>query len=282
MEFGVMMFPADFAMRPDDLAREVEARGFESLWFPEHTHIPTSRKSPWPGGAELPKEYSHTYDLFVGLSTAAAVTKTLKIASGICLVVERDPIILAKEVASLDTLSGGRFLFGIGGGWNAEEMEHHGTDFRRRWKVLRERVEAMKAIWGNEVAEYHGETVNFEPIWSWPKPVQKPHPPIYLGGHGARALARVVRYCDGWLPIPGRAGQLLEGVAQLRDLATEAGRDPGSIAVSVFDAPADARTLATYVEAGLTRAIFGVPAASGNEVLPRLDRLQRLVADVRG
>ena len=159
MDFGVFMFPTDYAIRPDELAREVEQRGFESLWFPEHTHIPASRKSPWPGGAELPKEYWHTHDLFVALGMAAAVTTKLKVGSGICLVVERDPITLAKEVATLDYLSNGRFLFGIGGGWNAEEMANHGTDFGRRWKVLRERIEAMKVIWRDDDAAYHGETV---------------------------------------------------------------------------------------------------------------------------
>src|SRR5512143_2164356 len=212
MDFGVTMFATDYAMRPDDLARAVEERGFESLWFPEHTHIPASRKSPWPGGPELPKEYWHTHDLFVALTMAAAVTRTLKVGSGICLVVERDPITLAKEVATLDHLSNGRFLFGIGGGWNAEEMANHGTDFTRRWQLLRERIEAMKTIWRDDDAAYHGELVDFDPIWSWPKPVQKPHPPIYLGGHGPKALARVVRYCDGWLPIGVRAGALPEAI----------------------------------------------------------------------
>ena len=197
MHFGLTMFQADYAMRVDDLAREAEARGFTSLWLPEHTHIPVSRRSPWPGGGELPKEYCHTHDLFVALATAAAVTRTLKVCSGICLLVERDPITTAKEVASLDALSNGRVMFGIGGGWNAEEMENHGTNFKTRWKLLRERVEAMKKVWTDDEAEYHGEFVNFDPIWSWPKPVQKPHPPIFLGGHGPKALQRVVDYCDG-------------------------------------------------------------------------------------
>src|SRR5438552_2201264 len=190
MHFGVVMFPTDYAMRVDDLARAVEARGFESLWFPEHTHIPVSRRSPWPGGPTLPKEYWHTHELFVALATAAAVTTTLKVGSGICLLVERDPITTAKEVASLDFLSRGRVLFGVGGGWNAEEMEDHGTDFKQRWRVLRERVLAMKRIWTEDEAAFEGDFVRFEPLWSWPKPVQKPHPPILLGGHGPRAQAR--------------------------------------------------------------------------------------------
>src|SRR3989442_1091426 len=189
MHFGVVMFPTDYAMRVDDLARAVEARGFESLWFPEHTHIPVSRRSPWPGGPTLPKEYWHTHDLFVALATAAAVTTSLKVGSGICLLVERDPITTAKEVASLDFLSRGRVLFGIGGGWNAEEMEDHGTDFKQRWRVLRERVLAMKRIWTEDEASFEGDFVRFPPLWSWPKPVQKPHPPILLRGPGSPVSA---------------------------------------------------------------------------------------------
>src|SRR5882757_11580314 len=182
MKLGVAIFPTDYTIRPDDFARACEERGFESIWFPEHTHIPTSRKTPYPAGGELPKEYLHTHDPFVALMAAAGATKKIKLATGICLVVERDPIITAKEVASLDVLSNGRVLFGIGGGWNAEEMENHGTVFKTRWKLLRERVLAMKEIWTKDEAEFHGEFVSFDPIWSFPKPVQKPHPPILMGG----------------------------------------------------------------------------------------------------
>ena len=185
MQIGVTMFATDYAIPIDELARETEARGFESLWVPEHTHIPTSRRTPWPGGGELPKEYSHTYDPFISLMYAAAVTKHLKLGTGICLIIERDTIIAAKEVASLDRLSGGRFLFGIGGGWNTEEMEHHGTDFKTRFKKMGEQVRAMKAIWTKDVAEFHGDHVNFEPIWCWPKPAQQPHPPVLLGGESS-------------------------------------------------------------------------------------------------
>jgi probable F420-dependent oxidoreductase len=281
MDFGIVMFATDYAIRPDELAREVEQRGFESLWFPEHTHIPACRRSPWPGGAELPKDYWHTHDLFIALALAAAATTRLKIGSGICLVVERDPITLAKEVATLDFLSGGRFLFGIGGGWNAEEMANHGTDFTRRWQLLRERVEAMKAIWRDDSAEYRGSLVNFDPIWSWPKPVQKPHPPIYLGGHGPRALQRVVRYCDGWLPIAVRAGALLDEIQDLRARAAAAGRDPQSIAIAVYGAPADVTALRTYAAAGVQRGIFALPSAARDTVLPLLDRYAAVAADVR-
>jgi probable F420-dependent oxidoreductase len=272
MDYGVVMFATDYAMRPDDLARAVEERGFESLWFPEHTHIPASRRSPWPGGPDLPQEYWHTHDLFVALAMAAAVTRKLRIGSGICLVIERDPITLAKEVATLDLLSNGRLLFGIGGGWNAEEMENHGTDFKRRWKLLRERIEAMKAIWSQDNAEYHGEFVNFDPIWSWPKPQQRPHPPILLGGHGEKALERVVRYCDGWMPIPLRSGDLRKEIAQLHELARQSGRDPKSLSVSLYGVPADEEQLVRYRDAGAQRAVFSLPSAGRERVLPLLDR----------
>jgi probable F420-dependent oxidoreductase len=272
MLFGVQMFATHYAIPPDALAREAEARGFESLWLPEHTHIPVSRRSPWPGGPVLPKEYSHTYDLFVALAMAAAVTSRIKVASGICLLVERDPITTAKEVASLDHLSGGRVLFGIGAGWNAEEMAHHGTSFRTRWSLLRERVEALKAIWTEDEASFDGELVHFEPLWSWPKPVQKPHPPVILGAHGAKALARVVDYCDGWIPIGVRAGELASDIVALRRLAEEKGRDPGSISVNVYGTPADPDTLRRLREMGVTRAIFALPPAGPDKVLPLLDR----------
>jgi probable F420-dependent oxidoreductase len=281
MDYGVAMFATDYAIRPDELARAVEERGFESLWFPEHTHIPASRKSPWPGGPDLPKDYWHTYDLFVALAMAAGATKHLKVGSGICLVIERDPITLAKEVATLDFLSNGRFLFGIGGGWNAEEMANHGTDFTRRWRLLRERIEAMKVIWRDDNAEYHGELVNFDPIWSWPKPAQKPHPPIYLGGHGPKALQRVVRYCDGWLPIPIRAGALADEIKELRRLATAAGRDPASIAISTYGAPADPDILRSFAAADVQRTVFNLPSAERDTVLPLLDRYAAVAAQVR-
>jgi len=281
MEFGVLMFATDYAIRPDDLAREAEARGFESVWYPEHTHIPASRRSPWPGGPELPKEYWHTHDLFVALAMAAAVTKKIKVGSGICLVIERDPITLAKEVATLDALSNGRLLFGIGGGWNAEEMENHGTDFKTRWKRLRESIEAMQAIWANDNAEYHGELVNFDPIWSWPKPVQKPHPPIYLGGHGEKALKRVVKYCDGWMPIPVRAGDMQREIAQLHELAKAAGRDPKSITISLYGVAPDVDAIRAYAKMGVHRVGFGLPPAGSDKVLPLLDRYAAAMREFR-
>ena len=207
MKYGVTVFPTDYSIDPASLGKAVEERGFDSLFFPEHTHIPASRRTPWPGGAPLPKEYSHTYDPFIALTAVAMATKKLLLGTGICLVMEHDPIVLAKVIASLDLISGGRVLFGVGGGWNEEEMEDHGTDPRRRFKVMRERIEAMKEIWTKDEAEYHGEFVNFEPLWSWPKPVQKPHPPVYVGGNGEHTLRRVIQYGDAWLPIPGRGAR---------------------------------------------------------------------------
>jgi len=271
MKYGVAMFPTDYAISADALARELEARGFESLWLPEHTHIPTSRRSPWPGGADLPRDYWHTLDPFVALGAAAAVTKTLMLGTGICLVIERDPIILAKEVASLDFISGGRVLFGIGGGWNAEEMEDHGTPFGERWKILRERISAMKAIWTQEEAEYHGKYVNFDKLWSFPKPVQKPYPPILMGGSGPHARQRAAEFDGHWMPIIGR-DPLDEAIADLRQRAEKAGRDPGAVSVSLFGVRPDEGKLAGWRDMGVARVVFFVPSALAGTVLPLLDQ----------
>jgi probable F420-dependent oxidoreductase len=280
MHAGVMIFATDYAMPVDRLAAAVEERAFESLWLPEHTHIPVARRSPWPGGPELPKEYAHTLDPFVALAVAAAVTRRLRLGTGICLLVERDPITTAKEVATLDLVSGGRVLFGIGGGWNAEEMEDHGTEFRRRWRVLRERVLAMKRLWSEDEPSFAGEFVRFPPCWAWPKPLQRPHPPVILGGHGPRALARVVDYCDGWMPIGARAADLFAGIAELRRLARERGRDPQAISVSVYGVPADADHLRRLRDAGVDRVIFGLPSAAAEAVLRALDRAAAAVQQV--
>jgi probable F420-dependent oxidoreductase len=276
MDHGVVLFQDDFAMRPDDAARAAEERGFESIFFVDHTHIPVRRTTPYPLGGELPKDYYHNHDIFVAMSYAAAVTKKIKIGSGICLVIERDPITLAKEVASLDFLSNGRVIFGIGAGWNREEMEDHGTSFATRWKLLRERIEAMKAVWRDDEAEYHGELVRFDKIWSWPKPVQKPHPPILLGGHGEKAFDRVIRYCDGWMPLTWVDQNIIQEIGQLRERAKRAGRDPATISVTVFGAAADSKQLAAYAEAGVARVLFGLPNAAPDQVLPALDQLAKL------
>jgi probable F420-dependent oxidoreductase len=277
MKLGVLMFATDYAIRPDELARACEERGFESVWFPEHTHIPTSRRSPWPVGGELPRDYWHTYDLFASLMVAAAATRTIKLGSGICLVIERDPIVLAKAVASVDQLSGGRLLFGIGGGWNAEEMEHHGTPFQRRWKVLRERVEAMKAIWTQEAAEYHGEFVNFDPIWCYPKPLQKPHPPVLLGTLSTQGLPRVVRYCDGWIPGLLPPKDLTVAMRSLHTLAEQAGRSARDVPVSIFGVASEEATLHQYQELGVERAVLGAPSEGREHVLPLLDQYAALI-----
>jgi len=272
MDTGVAMFPTHDAIGPGVLAALVEERGHGSLWFPEHTHIPASRDSPFPGGGEMPRRYAHTYDLFVAMTAAAVATRRLRIASGICLIIERDPITTAKEVASIDHLSGGRVIFGIGGGWNAEEMGNHGTPFKERWKILRERVLAMKKIWSEDEASFDGSYVHFDPIWSWPKPVQKPHPPVVLGAHGPLAVKRVVDYCDGWIPIGVRVGDLKASLDELHRVAREKGRDPRTIQVSLFGAPADPDALRQLRDLGVARAIFALPPKSRDEVLPILDR----------
>ena len=272
MKLGIEMFATDYAIRPDELARACEERGFESVWFPEHTHIPASRRSPFPAGGDLPKEYWHTHDPFVALTAAATVTTKLRVATGICLIIQRDPITTAKEVASIDTLSGGRFIFGIGGGWNAEEMENHGTAYKSRWRLLRERILAMKEIWTKEEAEFHGEFVNFDKIWSYPKPVQKPHPPILMGGDGATTFDRVVEFCDGWMPLGYRMSNLAERIAALHQHAEAARRDPKSIPVTIFGAHPEPKTLETFEAAGAERAIFMLPPAGRDTVLPLLDK----------
>ena len=271
MKFGVSIFPTDYAIAMDELAQAAEQSGFESLWVAEHSHIPTSRLSPWSRGAELPKQYWHTMDPFVALTVAATATKTIRLGTGICLVIQRDPIHTAKEVASLDLVSKGRFDFGVGGGWNAEEMADHGTDFSGRWKRLRESVEAMKAIWTQEISEYHGELVDFGPMWAWPKPVQKPHPPVILGGSGPKILERVVRYGDGWMP---NRGVVVERIPELQSLAKAAGR--GHIPVTVYP-QATAEDIERYAQAGADRSIYWVSADGRDAALRKLEELTRLV-----
>ena len=273
MQYGVVMFPTEYSMAPDDFAHALEERGFESVWFPEHTHIPASRRSPWPGGGELPRDYWSAYDPFIALMAAAGATKRLKLGTGICLVIERDPITTAKEVATLDRLSGGRVLFGIGGGWNAEEMENHGTAFKTRWRLLRERVLAMKAIWTQAEPEFHGEFVDFDKIRADPKPIQKPHPPVIVGGDGAKTFDRVVEFGDGWLPVLRPSLNPVERIPALRERLKAAGRDPKSAPVSIFFAPPRKPALEALATAGVERAVFGVPSEPRDAVLPRLDAL---------
>jgi probable F420-dependent oxidoreductase len=277
MEFGIGYFPTGDAVGPGAVAKLVEERGHGSLFFAEHTHIPASRESPYPGGGELPRKYSHTYDLFVALTAAAQATSTLRVGSGICLVVERDPIITAKQVASIDHLSGGRFEFGIGAGWNREEMRNHGTDPRTRMRLLRERVEAMKAIWRDDEASFHGEFVAFERIWSWPKPVQLPHPPILVGGNGPTVLERVLAFGDAWFPNYARdPDTLAQRVRELR------GRAERPVDVMVMGAPADASALEALAQLGCRRAVHWVPSAGRGHVERALERWESAIAELTG
>jgi len=278
MQYGLCLFPTDYAMPPAELGPALEERGFESLWVAEHTHIPCSRRSPWPGGGELPRMYYDCYAPLVALAAVAATTRTLKLATGIQLVAQHDPIVLAKEIATLDQMSGGRFLFGVGGGWNAEELaNHYSFPFARRWKVLRERIEAMKAIWAAERAAYHGEFVDFDEIFSWPKPVQKPHPPIHVGGAAPWGVKRALRYGDGWIPLAGRGGSdPIADIERFRTMARAAGRDPDSMEVSLYVAPTDADQLAALRDAGYARVLFlGLPVPEA-DMLPMLDRYAEL------
>lgn len=280
MRYGVAIFPTDYSIHPSALGPALEERGFESLWVAEHSHIPVSRKTPWPGGGELPKMYYDAMDPFVTLAVAAASTRRLRLATGICLVVQRDPIQTAKEVASLDVLSGGRFLFGVGGGWNEDEMNNHGTQLAGRWKLLRERIEAMKAIWTQERAEYHGERVSFDPIFAWPKPVQKPYPPIHVGGAYPGGMRRAIRYGDGWIPILGRGEDPASLVPAFRKEAAAAGRDPDGLEISIYGCPPQKELVTRLRDAGVTRAVFFVPSAKADVVLPLLDAQAELAGAV--
>jgi probable F420-dependent oxidoreductase len=279
MQFGVALFFTDYSITPTALGTALEERGFESVWAAEHSHIPLSRRSPWPGGGELPKQYYDVMDPFVTLTAAAGATKTLKVGTGVCLVNQRDPIQTAKLVASIDQVSGGRFLCGIGVGWNAEEMENHGTVFATRAKLVRERVEAMKAIWTETKPEYNGEFVKFEPMMTWPKPVQKPHPPVIVGGAFPQAARRAVRYGDGWIPLAGRPGSadVFETVPKFRAMLTEAGRTVESCPITLFGVAEDADTLKRYRDLGIVRVTAAIPAAKEDVILPILDRWAALI-----
>jgi probable F420-dependent oxidoreductase len=275
MEFGIGYFPTHDGVRPGELARLVEERGQESLFFAEHTHIPASRESPWVGGGELPRRYSHTYDQFVALTAAAEATSRLRIGSGVTLVTERDPIITAKEVASIDHLSGGRFELGVGAGWNREEMRNHGTDPRTRMRLLRERVEAMKAIWTQEEASYSGEFVRFERIWSWPKPLQHPHPPVLVGGSGPTVLDRVLAFGDAWFPNYAPDG-LIERAQELRARAER------PIDVMAVGVPARAESLERLHAAGFRRAVHWIPSGGRAVVEAACEKWERAIAELTG
>lgn len=273
MDIGFFSYNSDYGIRPEELAKELEARNFDSFWVGEHTHIPASRQTPFPGGVELPRPYYHFRDPFVSLATAAAVTKTLKIGTGISLVVQHDPIVLAKTVATLDHLSNGRFEFGIGGGWNQEELENHGYSFKHRWKILQEHIEAMKIIWTEEEATYSGEYINFEKIISFPKPTQTPHPPVLMGGATDMSLKRVAEYCDGWMPIDALLTNPEAMIKKLQGILKDWGRDPTQINLSVFcQTSRDTDSIKRYQDAGFTRAIIALPNRDRETILGFIDQ----------
>ena len=282
MHIGAAMFFTDYSMTPAELATALEERGFESVWAPEHSHIPLTRKSEWPGGGELPKKYYDAMDPFVTLTAAAAVTKKLKVGTGVCLVNQRDPIQTAKAVASIDQVSGGRFLFGVGNGWNQDEMENHGTDFESRHKLVRERIEAMKVIWTKSKAEYHGDMINFDPMMAWPKPAQKPHPPILVGGAFPYGARRAVRYGDGWMPLRRRKGysEVRDLIPKFQAMAKEANRDLASLPISIWESKEDEGELRRDQDAGVVRVIVSLDSEKSDKILPQLDRWAKLAAKV--
>lgn len=270
MDIGLFVIANNQGMNLVELAQAAEERGFDSLWVPEHSHLPTASK--YPGGMPIPRDYAHTYDPFVALSAMAAVTSKIKLATGICLIIERDTIFTAKQVATLDEMSNGRFEFGIGAGWNRIEMEHHGTNFDSRFRRMKEQITAMKTIWREDEAAFNGEFVRFESMWSWPKPAQTPHPPIWLGGESIHTLRRVVDYCDGWLPRVREPEKVLEGMQTLLGLATQAGRE---IPVSAFSMPP--KYAPQFRDAGAQRAIMMLPAEDRESTLARLDKYAQLI-----
>ena len=282
MKIGAAIFFTDYSMSPAALGRALEERGFESLWAPEHSHIPTSRSVAFPAGGELPKKYYDVMDPFVTLSAAAAATTRLLLGTAICLVIQRDPIQTAKSVASLDQISNGRFLFGVGAGWNSEEMENHGTVYKTRLSLMRERIEAMKQIWTQPTASYKGRFVEFSEMMSWPKPVQKPHPPIIMGGAFPFGAKRAIDYCDGWFPHAVRPayGEVIEMFAQFRQMAAEAGRAAESVPITVYGVGENIDLLKRYRDAGTARVMFELPSAGEEEILPMLDRCAELIRQI--
>ena len=276
-DIGIFYFATEYGHNVVDVARDAEQRGFESLWLPEHTHIPVSRKTPYAGGAELPKEYAHTLDPFVALAAVATATKRIRLATGISLLIERDTITMAKTLATLDLLSNGRAILGVGGGWNREEAEHHGVEWSKRFQKLEEQISAIKVIWANEEASFHGEHVRFDPIWSWPKPIQRPHPPIVLGGETDHTLRRVIKHCDGWLPRARNPETVVRGIARLNELAQEADRDPESISVNVFAPRPDAELIDRFKSMGVARIVLWLPPEDRDSVSRRLDGYTRFL-----
>ena len=277
MKYGLYLVPTDDYPPITELARAIEERGFDSIWVPEHSHIPTTGSTPYPGRGPVTRDFARTLDPFVALTAAASVTKKIKLATGICLLIQRDTIHTAKTVATLDHLSGGRVLFGVGGGWNKPEMENHGTVYATRFKRLEEQLLALKAIWTQDEAEFHGEHVNFDPMWCWPKPVARPHPPIFIGGETDHTLQRIVKYGDGWLPRVRDPEMVLNGIGKLRAYARAAGRADDEIAISAFGLAGKPEALQPFRDAGVGRAIIALPPGSPDDVMRRLDRYAELI-----
>jgi probable F420-dependent oxidoreductase len=277
MKIGLFPFCTDYSMPVDALAIAAEERGFDSIWLPEHTHIPSSRLTPYPGGGELPLEYSHTLDPFVALGIAAGVTSSLKLATGICIATEHQALTLAKTVATLDHVSNGRVLLGLGTGWNREEMEYHGTVYKDRFRKLEEQMQALKLIWTEDQATFHGEFESFDAAWSWPKPVQKPHPPLILGGETSYTLQRIVNFGDGWLPRAMRPDIVKTGIKKLDELAIKAGRDPAEISVSAFAPPPKEDVIMKFRDLRVERTILMIPPQDASKTLSRLDKYARFI-----
>ena len=277
-DFGALIFPTEYSIQPVELAKAIEERGLDSIFVTEHTHIPASRRTPYPAGGDLPKEYSHTYDPLIMLTACAAVTERIKLGTGICLVVERDVLTLAKEVATLDRISNGRFLMGIGAGWNAEEMENHGIDYDTRWKVVREKILALKELWTKDEAEFHGEFVDFDPVWSNPKPVQPGGPPILMGANSKWSFDRIAEYCDGWLPIAGQDAGCLPEIAKA---LIKRGRSMDEMTLAMFGVPPDEEFIQNKLEEGYTHLVFGLPPEGADKVLPLLDHYATVAEKMR-
>jgi probable F420-dependent oxidoreductase len=274
VDFGLAYFPTADAVGPGELAAFLEERGFSSLLFAEHTHIPASRESPYPSGGDLPRKYTTTLDLFVALTAAAVATSRLRIGSGIALVTQRDPIITAKETASIDVLSGGRFDFGVGAGWNREEMENHGTDPRTRMRLFAERVEAIKEIWTEREASFHGEFVNFDRIVCEPKPAQRPHPPVLVGGVGPTVLDRVLAFGDAWFPTWSE--DVIERGAELRSRADR------PIDFMVTAPPIDPKVIQRLAEADARHVSWWLPSGGYSVIEPVLEKIERAIAEFTG
>jgi probable F420-dependent oxidoreductase len=277
MKIGLFAFCTDYSMPIDELAVAAEERGFDSIWLPEHTHIPASRLTPYPGGGDLPLEYSHTLDPFVALGIAAGVTTHLKLATGICIATEHHALTLAKTVATLDYISKGRVLLGLGAGWNREEMENHGTVYAERFRKLEEQMQALKIIWTEEEASFQGDYESFDSVWSWPKPIQSPHPPLILGGDSDYTLQRIVNYGDGWLPIAIRPDVVAKGIVKLDELAVRAGRDPNSISVSAYAPPPKEDVISRFRDLRVERTVLLIPPQDSSKTLARLDNYTKFI-----